>query len=158
MVAHFVYTLWVIVKKLSLLVIVVALTIIAGLSTHDESGQQIDEWAKQTAVLFQDSIHFFSSLKSSPPTDQDTLDEIQKIDEAIESLLPGQSIDLHYRPELNSGINMASDTPNISPNDLLPNLFIPNKKSGASVKGELFTDEEDKIIGGKVQLAIPTDM
>ncbi|WP_353351237.1 hypothetical protein [Oceaniserpentilla sp. 4NH20-0058] len=145
-------------KKLSLLVLVVLITIAAGLSTHDESGQQIDEWAKQTAVLFKDSIHFFSSLKPSPSTDQDTLDEIQKIDEAIESLLPGQPIDLRYLPEPDSDIKIASDTPNTTPNDLLPNLFIPNKTSGASVKGELFTDEEDKIIGGKVQLAIPTDM
>lgn len=149
---------WVAVKKISLLLIIVVVSIIAGLSTHEEPSQQIDEWAKQTALIFQDSVDFFTSLKSSIPADKATLDEIKQIDEAMESLLPGQSVDLHFDPELNNQIDFASEQPNISPDALLPNLFVPKEKSGTSVKGEIYTDDEDKIIGGKVQLAIPADI
>ena len=147
-------------KKLSLALFVVVLTVLAGLSSHDESGQQIDEWAKQTAALFQDSFAFFASLTpdSADSFEQDAIDEIKQIDEAIESLLPNQGINLNYDAHLEPAIDIASQHPNLSPEALLPNLFTLDAKKGASVKGEVLKDEEDKIIGGKVQLAIPTDM
>jgi len=150
--------LWFVVKKLVLALCVIVLTVLAGLSSHEEPGQQIDEWAKQTAILFQDSFQFFTSLKPDTPSTQETLDEIEEIDKAIESLLPNQRLNLNYDSHLEPSIDVASQHPDISPEALLPNLFEPIEKKGASVKGEIMRDEEDKIIGGKVQLAIPTEM
>lgn len=133
---------------------------VTGVSNHDDSRQQIDNWITHTALIFQDSADFFSSIKSSIKESQhvDPQENIKRMDDAIQSLLPQQSIDLEYSAPLAPPIDIAADTPNIAPHDLLPNLFTPRVKSGASFKGEVVKDVEDKIIGGKVQLAIPTDL
>jgi hypothetical protein len=135
-------------------IVVIGLVVVAvGLSKNDNQEQRIDDWAKQSALLFQDTATFLSSLKSDIPA------EVDAIDEKIQTLLPNKSIDLRYEPDLNESINLANDQPiNVGPNALLPNLFGAKQKSGTSLKGQIFTDEEDKIIGAEVQLAIPTDM
>lgn len=134
--------------------IIIGLGILAlGLSKNDNQEQRIDEWAKQSALLFQDTAKFFSSLQPDTPI------EIDEVDEQIQTLLPSQEIDLRYDPNLDSSINLSSEQSiSVTPNALLPNLFNPKEKSGTSVKGQIFTDEEDKVIGAEVQLAIPTDM
>jgi len=142
------------VKKILTFVIIISLGVLAlGLSKNDNQEKRIDEWAKQSALLFQDTAKFFSSLQPDTPI------EIDEVDEQIQTLLPSQEIDLRYDPSLDSSINLSSEQPiSVTPNALLPNLFNPKEKSGTSVKGQIFTDEEDKVIGAEVQLAIPTDM
>lgn len=141
-------------KKILTFVIIISLGVLAlGLSKNDNQEKRIDEWAKQSALLFQDTAKFFSSLQPDTPI------EIDEVDEQIQTLLPSQEIDLRYDPSLDSSINLSSEQPiSVTPNALLPNLFNPKEKSGTSVKGQIFTDEEDKVIGAEVQLAIPTDM
>lgn len=141
-------------KKILTFVIIISLGVLAlGLSKNDNQEKRIDEWAKQSALLFQDTAKFFSSLQPDTPI------EIDEVDKQIQTLLPSQEIDLRYDPSLDSSINLSSEQPiSVTPNALLPNLFNPKEKSGTSVKGQIFTDEEDKVIGAEVQLAIPTDM
>ena len=142
------------VKVFFALLFVVGISVLAiGIANRDDQEQNIDDWAKQTAQLFKDTAKFLSSLPSDVPAGVDD------IDEKLQTLLPSDDIDLRYEPDLNETINLADGQPiSVSPDALLPNLFDPKQKSGTSVKGQIFTDEKDKIIGAEVQLAIPTDM
>jgi hypothetical protein len=146
--------LWVFVKVLfvSLLVAVFIATYL--FSEKHKHEQHLDDWAKQSALLFQDTANFFSSLKSDEPLTPDTLDE------ELQDLLPSNQLNLRYEPDFESAIKIGNTEPDsILPSALLPNLFMPKQPStGTSVKGQLFTDEKDNIIGAEVQLAIPTDM
>ncbi|MGB3666150.1 MAG: hypothetical protein WA963_04265 [Bermanella sp.] len=127
--------------------------IILAIANRDDQEQNIDDWAKQSAQLFKDTAQFFSSLPSEVSKD------VEEIDEKLESLLPSDDINLRYEPNLDETIDVAQGQPvSVAPDALLPNLFDPKEKSGTSVKGQIFTDEKDKIIGAEVQLAIPTDM
>ncbi|MFY0700841.1 MAG: hypothetical protein JXR04_08460 [Bermanella sp.] len=127
--------------------------IILAIANRDDQEQNIDDWAKQSAQLFKDTAQFFSSLPSEVSKD------VKEIDEKLESLLPSDDINLRYEPNLDETIDVAQGQPvSVAPDALLPNLFDPKEKSGTSVKGQIFTDEKDKIIGAEVQLAIPTDM
>lgn len=127
--------------------------IILAIANRNDQEQNIDDWAKQSAQLFKDTAQFFSSLPSEVSQD------VEEIDEKLESLLPSDDINLRYEPNLDETIDVAQGQPvSVAPDALLPNLFDPKEKSGTSVKGQIFTDEKDKIIGAEVQLAIPTDM
>jgi hypothetical protein len=127
--------------------------IILAIANRDDQEQNIDDWAKQSVQLFKDTAQFFSSLPSEVSKD------VEEIDEKLESLLPSDDINLRYEPNLDETIDLAQGQPvSVAPDALLPNLFDPKEKSGTSVKGQIFTDEKDKIIGAEVQLAIPTDM
>ncbi|NVK38438.1 MAG: hypothetical protein HWE18_10965 [Gammaproteobacteria bacterium] len=131
--------------------------IIAGLASfqlYQSSNEDdaLNEWGQQTLELFQGTAEFFSSLSSNPKA-------TDELDEELKALLPNEKVELRFEPQLEETLNVANGEPtDISPEALLPNLFQNKEKSGTSVKGEIFTDKEDKIIGGKVQVAIPTDM
>lgn len=120
--------------------------------TSSQQSDDLDEWGQQTLALFKDTAQFFSSFgdKSQP-------DNI--LDDELKALLPSDTVELRFEPQLDETLEIANGQPaDISPEALLPNLFEAQEKTGTSVKGELFTDKEDKIIGAKVQVAIPTDM
>jgi len=145
------------VKIFSAILISTIIVFVIGFSiSDDKNDEHIDDWAKQTLALFKDTAGFFSSLRPETP---DAVDNT--IDDELNALLPSESVDLRYEPNLEETVNLANgESVDVSPDALLPNLFETKPKSGnaTSVKGEIFTDEKDKVIGGKVQLAIPTDM
>ena len=146
--------LWGFVKVLLVFLVVVALILTYLFSNESRREQHLDDWAKQSAELFQDTAAFFSSLKSDESPIDDTWDE------QLQSLLPSDTLDLKYAPDIDDNAGIVETQPqSIAPSALLPNLFdVKRPASGTSVKGQIFTDEEDKIIGAEVQLAIPTDM
>ena len=140
---------------LVLFVFFAASVAVFGLYQDDSQEQHIDEWAKQSVQLFKESARFFSSIE----TDVDTPPKVDSLDEKLQTLLPSENVDLDYKPDFEETLALAdSQTSEISSDALLPNLFAKQEKSGTSVKGQIFTDEEDNIIGAEVQLAIPTDM
>lgn len=107
----------------------------------------IEDWAAQTSVFFSNAGTFLSNIKLPSPEKSDT------IDDALEALLPSDTIDLRYQPE-NANVQTTAnlDEP------LLPNLF-EKKKDGpiTKISGQVHTDEDDKIIGAELQVAIPTN-
>lgn len=140
-------------KIFSVLLLSFIALLIFGLSTKENHDQHIDDWAKQTVQLFEDTATFFASLKS------DSADKLHEMDDELKQLLPSESVDLRYEPNLDETLEVSSNQPmDITPSALLPDLFNQKQETGTSVKGKIYTDEKDKIIGGQVQLAIPTDM
>ena len=133
---------------------IITLTALFVLFSPTQHEDQLDDWAKQSVQLFQDTAQFFSSLKPEEVLSDDTLDE------QLQSLLPSDTLDLKYEPDIDNNPEIVeTQPPSIAPSALLPNLFdVKRPANGTSVKGQIFTDEEDKIIGAEVQLAIPTDM
>lgn len=120
--------------------------------TSSQQNDDLDEWGQQTLALFKDTAQFFSSFGSSAKPED-------IMDDELKALLPTDTVELRFEPQLDETLEIANGQPtDISPEALLPNLFQAQEKTGTSVKGELFTDKEDKIIGAKVQVAIPTDM
>ena len=141
-------------KVILVSVCIITLTALFVLFSPSQHEDQLDDWAKQSVQLFQDTANFFSSLKPDEVLSSDTLDE------QLQSLLPSETLDLKYEPDINNNPDIVETQPqSIVPSALLPNLFdVKRPTTGTSVKGQIFTDEEDKIIGAEVQLAIPTDM
>ncbi|MFY0641126.1 MAG: hypothetical protein JXR16_08780 [Bermanella sp.] len=141
-------------KVLLVSAVIITLTALFMLFSPSHREDQLDDWAKQSVQLFQDTAHFFSSFKTDEILSDDTLDE------QLQSLLPSETLDLKYAPDIDNNPDIVETQPkSIAPSALLPNLFdVKRTANGTSVKGQIFTDEEDKIIGAEVQLAIPTDM
>jgi hypothetical protein len=149
------------VKVFFVLLIMSALAAVYLFSSNTDPEQHIDDWAKQSAALFQDTASVFSSFKSdtpSEPTTDDTSEET--FDEKLQNLLPSEELNLSYEPDFEGSTEIANgESGSILPSTLLPNLFdVKPGSNSASVKGQIFRDEKDKIIGAEVQLAIPTDM
>lgn len=107
----------------------------------------IEDWAAQTSSFFSNAGAFLSNIKLPTSEPKDT------VDEALEALLPSDTIDLRYQPETLDTQNTAQlDAP------LLPNLFEKKQAAPATkVSGQVHRDDDDKIIGAELQVAIPTN-
>lgn len=108
----------------------------------------IEDWMSHTGTLFESALSVFSSESNEPPQAPDS------VDERIESLLPNQVIDLSLPREDDALSENQGRDPEQA---LLPNLFVKKDQPKTQFKGQVHMDENDKIIGAEVQVAIPTN-
>lgn len=134
-------------KFVSIVIIIIASLGSYWLYQTEDQRPCIEDWAAQTASFFSNAGDFLNNIKLPSPKEADP------VDEALQALLPSSTIDLRYQAE-DSEIQSIADleTP------LLPNLF-EKKQDGPSTKvsGQVHTDDDDKIIGAELQVAIPTN-
>lgn len=108
----------------------------------------IQDWLSHTESLFENALSVFS--KDS----EDALEQGDPLDERIQSLLPSQVIDLSLPQEEGA---LGTSAGNEDDKALLPNLFVKKDEPKTQIKGQVHMDENDKIIGAEVQVAIPTN-
>ncbi len=114
----------------------------------------IEDWANHTQALFTDASQYFRQLSDhkKPVIEEDLLDK------KLQELLPTENMDLSYRPQaddVQKPTTLALDKPQ---SGLLPDMFNDQEEAGTSVSGKVHMDDDDKIIGAEVQVAIPTSM
>lgn len=139
-------------KAIIAIFVVVAVSVSVGIFVNVESNKKeicIEDWYAQTSQLFQSASGFFSSNGT-------TSHEADTLDAKLQALLPTDNMDLSYHSnEVDSGINpLATGTKQA----LLPNLFNPTKDTSTQIKGQVFTDEKDNIVGAELNLSIPADI
>lgn len=136
----------------AIIAICIVTTVSIGIFLNIQSDKKevcIEDWYAQTSQLFQSASGFFSS-NGTTPHEADTLDA------KLQALLPSDNMDLSYHSnEVDSGINpLATGTKQA----LLPNLFNPTNDPSTQIKGQVFTDEKDNIVGAELNLSIPADI
>lgn len=132
--------------------IVVLIAISGGLFYSQKDNQDqlyIEDWYKQTAQIFSSASHFFDGM-GSPSGDY------KELDEQLQTLLPQDNIDLSYNedlPTLTISQTQTSEKP-----ELLPDLFHKKNNPSTKINGQVFTDDNDNIVGAEVNLSIPADI
>ncbi|WP_396588857.1 hypothetical protein [Bermanella sp. R86510] len=149
--------------------VLIALLIIgvgAGIALYQPNknhNSDLDVWVSKTQSLFSETGQFFSRLSLGPETTpvekrEDPLED--EVDVRLQELLPPDRLVLEVDQDtpLSSSDEQKTAFYQDPSSEPLPNLFIPRKKDQkTAIKGQIFTDENDEIIGAEVQLAIPTN-
>jgi hypothetical protein len=115
----------------------------------------IEDWAKQTKSLFTDASIYFKRFPL--PKEQNIPNSEDLLDQKLKELLPTKNMDLKYRPAIEATTPITAALGK-SQGGLLPDLFKKSQSDGTSLSGKVHMDEDDKIIGAEVEVAIPTSM
>lgn len=151
--------------------VLIALLIIgvgAGIALYQPNknpNSDLDVWVSKTQSLFSETGQFFSRISlpsesSSSNTEQADQDPLEDdVDVRLQELLPPERLVLDVDVDSDNASNEQQTVfYKDSNSEPLPNLFIPRtQEQKTAIKGQIFTDENDEIIGAEVQLAIPTN-
>jgi hypothetical protein len=136
----------------AIIAIVVLITVSIGIFIGAQDTKKeicIEDWYAQTSQLFQSASGFFS--REGAASDDDNA-----LDAKLQALLPSDNIDLRYH---NSEPAFESNDLSLAPTqDLLPNLFNPATDPSTKINGQVFRDEDDKIVGAELNVSIPADI
>lgn len=129
-------------------IVIISIVCVALFTQKSEQEEfRFEDWYANTSSLFQSASSLFSYSGTASQ-------ETHELDAKLQELLPSADMDLTYHNEPHE-ITVGSL---MSEQGLLPNLFNQPLDLKTQFKGQVHTDDKDKIVGAEFKVSIPADI
>ncbi len=132
--------------------------ILVGAGAHylqpEEKRTQLNDWLSHTQSLMNNAQKIIATLSGDSEKTKTAHDNL---DHKLQALLPAEHMDLNYHAATDN--TLSAETIEVKPlSTALPNLFTSDTAPSTSISGQVHIDEDDRVIGAEVNVAIPTNL